>query len=266
MARLSVPCNSTPGIATVTSPPISPARPAFAPFLRMKKPKPPSSETKSVTPSPKPALTFLAIILTTVSSSPLPAMPSAPAVDVCSKAKSPLTYCPSISRFTSLPSTRRYGPAGSASVIFCSPILNCSLTALDVVLIDNPKVPSKLTAVSPGMANVTVPESSPATPAGVRTKKPDPSVSRTPASSSKFNSVPLLSPRNRPTFVAAIRTILGATAPGLLCAWGLNSAVTCSKAKSPVRVWPRMVILVPIASTRIDSAGISGVLTPESPS
>ena len=131
-----------------------------------------------------------------------------------------------------------------------APTSNCSLTATTVVLMATPNVPSKPTAL-PGIANVIVPLSRPARPAGVMTKKPSPFWSRTPAGAPA-------SPTNSATLLAAIRTNLGGWAPGLFCACGLSWPVTCSNAKLPVSVWPRTVS-VALASTRTECAGMSGV-------
>ena len=56
-ASESRPWSVTPGTLTETSPPISPANPPPVPPLMTKKPKPPSSVTKLVAPSPSAALT-----------------------------------------------------------------------------------------------------------------------------------------------------------------------------------------------------------------
>jgi len=123
------------------------------------------------------------------------------------------------------------------------------------VLIETAKVPRKSTA-SPGTAKVTVPETWPAMPPPVSRNMPVPSSIQTPASlllSAGFRSPPS-SPTKIWTFVAAIRTSFGGVEPAGAC--GLSCPATCSKAKSPLIVWPRMSIERFVASTRSECAAI----------
>ena len=196
--------------------------------------------TKAVVPSPKLALTFVASTRTTVSG-PTRAR---------SKANDPVRRCPASESTTFVPSTRRYGPAGSDRPTTWLPTWTEVETAAPVVLTASEKVPLKPSgATTPGRATVTVPLTRPATPAVVTTNRPLPALRCTPA---------VVVPRSSATSVAKTRTVLGAALPG--GADGESGPLTCSKPKTPCRLLlPKVSVasdpVVPTC-TRSDWAGM----------
>jgi hypothetical protein len=138
------------------------------------------------------------------------------AVVTCSNATLPDSDWPAIVSWTSVPSTRRYGPAGRSSATVVAPTLICSCTSAVVLLIDTPNVPENVTF---GMSTWTCADRVPAIPAGETTKKPVPSVTSTipPASEILTSAAP-----TRTTLVPSGR-------------------VTRSNVKSARSVWPAIV-------------------------
>ena len=214
MRTLIAPSKLTPGTLTARLALISPARPAgvikkFAvPLVTLTAPSPRLSET------------FVAEIR----------MRCAPATVCRSNAKLPLSVWPITLTLTSVPATRRYGPAGASSVTAVTPTIKVSLIADVVLLITTPNVPPSET---PGTFSATVALMVPANPAGVTRKKPVPLVTST------MLFVP--SPIARRTFAMPTRTRLTAPAPAV---------VTFSSAKSPRSVMPWTSSSIPVASTR----------------
>ena len=210
MKMLNVPANVTPGTLSSTVAVTVPARPAG---VINSAPRPSLTRTKSVVPLPRRSETFAAATRTVVRATP----PGVVGVLVeRSKEKSPLRLWPAMVRLMFVPSTRRYGPAGKSTINVSPPTRMRSFTRAVVLLMARPSVPEK-----PISGIATVASMRPAMPAGVSTNAPSPPLSTT------KSVVP--SPMRRPTCETPMRTTRWPAA-----------FVTCSKAKLPVRVWPRI--------------------------
>ena len=210
----------TPGMFTPTVPPMRPANPSC---LRSRTALPFVSVRKSVVPSPRPTFTFEAMTRTTF-------VGVVPVVVLCSKAKLPLKRWPATRRFSPMPSSRRYGPAGRLRATVWLPTENCSPTATAELLKARLTVP--LTSMPSDGATSKCPLTRPARPAGLMTKNPSPSVRLT-------IFVPPASRWNSRSVMAMRTSFCGA--PGDC---GLAGAVYCSNAKRPRSVWPKTVISI----------------------
>ena len=179
--------------------------------------------------------------------------------------KSPLRRCPRICRVSPVSSTRTNGPAGSDSVCTTPPILNCSLTATPRLLMAT-RTWSTLAALPVLMRSVAEAVISPANPAAVIRKRALPLVMRTPMSSFGLVGVPLSSPRNSATLLAATRITW--TSSVVLRTWSAPALLACSKTKTPCSVCPNTLRLtgsdgVPTSTRTYGPAGsASGLASP----
>ena len=156
-------------------------------------------------------------------------------VVICSNAKSPLRVWPSRLICRPNPSTRTYGPAGSSTSTVVPARVKLLLTAWAVLLMRRLKLPTKVT---PGTLIPIVPDNWPAKPAEVRSNAPSPFVTET--------KLVVPSPRLRLTLLAI--TVVNFSPP---------AAVTCSKEKLPVRVWPSTESVTPSPVTRTNGPAVS---------
>ena len=160
-ATPNVPLKSTPGTLRSTVALKLPATTVCVPtFLTTSPPRPRLTTTKSVVPFPSRRPAFaIAMVITFTGAATVPMF-------FFSKLKSPVSSWPARLMVIAAASTRRYGPAGSASVTVSPPTENRSLTTAVVLLIASRSVPWKsgVLAGLPSTSMVTVPATSPAIP------------------------------------------------------------------------------------------------------
>jgi hypothetical protein len=233
--RPNVPDTATFGMSTATVAVIVPATP---PGSRSRAPLPSVTRTKSRSFEPSRSdrlANRMRVFVVESSMRPARLVP----VDRSTET-SAVSRCPARVSARPVTETLRYGPAGSDSVETTPSRTNCSSTTTGANppetarfwLLISTVIVAEMSPMPEPSRSVAVPEIRPATPSGVTRSSALPPETSTPTEWSG-------SPRNRPTSLACtLRIFVSSVVPRVPSGPGL---VTCSKPKTPVRVWPKTV-------------------------